>query len=47
MQIWPGTAYPLGATFDGTPRLRGRGQADDHLHIDIGYTVFDPAQEGS
>lgn len=25
------------------------GQADDHLHIDLGYTVFDPvdAQEGS
>lgn len=21
------------------------GQADDHLHIDIGYTVFDPVQE--
>jgi hypothetical protein len=22
------------------------GQADDHLHIDIGYTLFDPVQEG-
>ncbi|HET8743990.1 MAG TPA: hypothetical protein VFM98_00175 [Ramlibacter sp.] len=22
------------------------GQADDHLHIDIGYTVFDPVDEG-
>ncbi len=21
------------------------GQADDHLHIDLGYTVFDPVQE--
>ena len=21
------------------------GEADDHLHIDIGYTVFDPADE--
>lgn len=23
------------------------GQADDHLHIDIGYTVFDPPAEAS
>jgi hypothetical protein len=22
------------------------GEADDHLHIDIGYTVFDPVQDG-
>ena len=22
------------------------GQADDHLHIDLGYTVFDPVDEG-
>jgi hypothetical protein len=21
------------------------GEADDHLHIDIGYTVFDPVQD--
>jgi hypothetical protein len=21
------------------------GQADDHLHIDIGYTLFDPVDE--
>jgi hypothetical protein len=25
----------------------GDGQADDHLHIDIGYTVFDPVPEES
>jgi hypothetical protein len=23
------------------------GEADDHLHLDIGYTVFEPVQEGS
>jgi hypothetical protein len=23
------------------------GQADDHLHIDIGYTLFDPSPEGA
>ena len=22
------------------------GEADDHLHIDIGYTLFDPVDEG-
>jgi hypothetical protein len=25
----------------------GDGQADDHLHIDIGYTLFDPVAEAS
>jgi hypothetical protein len=23
------------------------GEADDHLHLDIGYTVFDPVKEGT
>src|SRR5690606_702180 len=24
----------------------GAGEADDHLHIDLGYTTFEPVKEG-
>lgn len=27
------------------PYGEGDGEADDHLHIDLGYTLFDPVQE--
>ncbi|MCC2673227.1 MAG: Peptidase [Ramlibacter sp.] len=29
------------------PYGAGDGEADDHLHLDIGYTLFDPVREGN
>jgi hypothetical protein len=28
------------------PNGPGDGEADDHLHVDLGYTVFDPVPDG-